>query len=410
MGEVGQQDGERRLVHLDAVPVGRPVQPHVLGPVTVGLLRGLQVAQDPAGRFMVARGKQAHGGFDQVAGPHEVIASQVVIRLREAPGDGKTRDDASGHVPRLVRPEHGGADPIGLQGVPPLTAHGPLLQGKEGILPLQPFPDVLILRPGEPLQEARPRSVARFRGAAAEAHGDRKRTGAGPDIDLSGESDVPVLRPVVYAGQLPVPRDVLPSVRETDESDGSHGPGLRAGHGDAGTVSFREEHRDAFVGIDPSRVPPSAVADVRRQKCIDPVGFEGSGQRHETRLLEHDLAEGVGDDLLFDAVPARFRGVVQTIRRNPGGKETDGMPAFALFLGEESVGGRHEHAHVPRAGLVDTGVIDLVEDPVAQREPHAAGSVQRGADALFRAGCPARLYSRPARGRIRFSHSTQGSP
>ena len=44
-GEIDQQNRQGRFVHLDAVPVRRAVEPHVLRPVAVRLLRDLQVSQ-----------------------------------------------------------------------------------------------------------------------------------------------------------------------------------------------------------------------------------------------------------------------------------------------------------------------------------------------------------------------------
>src|SRR5204862_316844 len=37
-GEIDQKHGQRRFVHLNAVPVRRAIQPHVLTPVAVGVL------------------------------------------------------------------------------------------------------------------------------------------------------------------------------------------------------------------------------------------------------------------------------------------------------------------------------------------------------------------------------------
>src|SRR5579863_9452759 len=65
-----------------------------------------------------------------------------------------------------------------------------------------------------------------------------------------------------------------------------------------------------------------------------------------------------------------------------------------------------QEAHVARAGLIDAGKVDLVEDPVAQGEPNFAVLVERSSDAGLRARCPSRGNARPA-GRItsiRISH------
>ena len=70
--------------------------------------------------------------------------------------------------------------------------------------------------------------------------------------------------------------------------------------------------------------------------------------------------------------------------------------AITLLLGEEAGTVGHDEAEVARAGLIDPRVIDLVQDAVAEREPNAADRRQRGADAGFRAGCPAGRDAWPA--------------
>jgi hypothetical protein len=49
MGQVHQKNRQRRLVHLDSVPIGRTIQPHVLRPVPVRLLGSLQIGEHAAG-------------------------------------------------------------------------------------------------------------------------------------------------------------------------------------------------------------------------------------------------------------------------------------------------------------------------------------------------------------------------
>ena len=56
-----------------------------------------------------------------------------------------------------------------------------------------------------------------------------------------------------------------------------------------------------------------------------------------------------------------------------------------------------DETEIAGARVIDARVIDLVENPVAQREPDTAVATDRGTDAAFRARRPARRNARPAR-------------
>src|SRR5688572_10935728 len=76
----------------------------------------------------------------------------------------------------------------------------------------------------------------------------------------------------------------------------------------------------------------------------------------------------------------------------------------ALLLREVRVPIRHDEAEVAGARVIDTRVVDLVEDAVAQCEPHSAVATDSSADPGFRARSPAGRETRPPRGE-RFSPS-----
>lgn len=50
---------------------------------------------------------------------------------------------------------------------------------------------------------------------------------------------------------------------------------------------------------------------------------------------------------------------------------------MTLLLGEEAVSIGDDQAKVSEAGLIDAGVVNLVEDAVAERKPDAAGGAER---------------------------------
>ena len=96
--QVDEQHGQCDFVHLNTGPVGRAVQPHVLGPVAIGLLRDLQEAQDPPGVVVGAGRQETAGGLCEIARPDEVITAQVVVALGETPWDREAGNHAAAEV------------------------------------------------------------------------------------------------------------------------------------------------------------------------------------------------------------------------------------------------------------------------------------------------------------------------
>src|SRR5207244_4655401 len=80
--QLGEQDRQRHLVELHAAPVRRPVEPHVLPPRAVRLLRAPEVAQRTPREMRMASREEAAGALDEIARPDEVIAAELVVTLR----------------------------------------------------------------------------------------------------------------------------------------------------------------------------------------------------------------------------------------------------------------------------------------------------------------------------------------
>jgi hypothetical protein len=70
---------------------------------------------------------------------------------------------------------------------------------------------------------------------------------------------------------------------------------------------------------------------------------------------------------------------------------------MAFLFGEELLTVGDYQAEVAGAGLIQPREIDLIENPVTQREPNPAAEIERGAYARFGARGPARWDSGPAR-------------
>src|SRR6185503_10035628 len=63
-----------------------------------------------------------------------------------------------------------------------------------------------------------------------------------------------------------------------------------------------------------------------------------------------------------------------------------------------------DEAEVASAGVIDAGVIHLIENAVAQSEPHAAFAADGRAEAGFRAAGPTSRNTRPAGGEFLLNH------
>src|SRR4029077_1662673 len=88
----GEQDRERDLVQLDALPVWLTIDPEVLIETAVGPLRAGEINEGPKRQVRVARREQPERAVHHVTGPDEMVATQVFISLRLAPGDRERRD------------------------------------------------------------------------------------------------------------------------------------------------------------------------------------------------------------------------------------------------------------------------------------------------------------------------------
>ena len=240
------------------------------------------------------------------------------------------------------------------------------------------------------------RTVAGFRRRAAEAERQDEFPGAGLEIDFPGECNVAVLRSHVLPVHSAVPREILPAVAHADETRGAPAP--RRGTDDRERVAgaLREQHLHALVLIDPGAVAAPTVAQVRGCEHVQMVVFEAADERHEARALQHRVAARVGKDLLLDAIAPDGAAVHQPIERHAGRGVAQLRAGMTFLLGEELPAIGDNETQVAGAGRVESRVVDLVEDAVAQCEPDATGARERRTDTRLGARRPARFRARPA--------------
>ena len=148
---------------------GRAVEPHVLRPMAVGFLRHLEVSQYAPDMLVGTHRDEAAGGLDEVARPHQVVTTKVVVGLGEAPRNRQAGDDPAFHALGFVRAQHRGA------GVIQRTSRLRWYAAFEPRVPGFPRSDVCRLCLVEIFEEANERVLTRFhrRGTETEGHHER---------------------------------------------------------------------------------------------------------------------------------------------------------------------------------------------------------------------------------------------
>src|SRR6185295_3487526 len=102
----------------------------------------------------------------------------------------------------------------------------------------------------------------------------------------------------------------------------------------------------------------------------------------------------ISKHMLYDSIAAaRFR-IGEAVERAIALRVLDAVIQVALLLVAECFAVADEKLKIARIGMIDVRIINLVDDPMAKREPKPATAVVSRAHALLCAGSPARLDSR----------------
>ena len=174
-------------------------------------------------------------------------------------------------------------------------------------------------------------------------------------------------------------------------------------------VPLGEQHRRALVIAHPRRIAAASVGEVGSEQDVQTEISQRALERHKTDALEHHVAPGIGQDLLLNAITTIDSRVSNPISKNTRRYLGRLRTRIPLFLREERLSIGHDETKVARACVIDTWVVDLIEDPVAQREPDAAVAADSGTEAALRTRRPAGRTSRPARGEILCQYLTHRS-
>src|SRR6185503_14169649 len=102
----------------------------------------------------------------------------------------------------------------------------------------------------------------------------------------------------------------------------------------------------------------------------------------------------VCENMLNDTIATVRLRIDEAVERTIALRVLDAVVQVALLLMAECFAVADEKLKIPRVGMIDMRIIDLVDDPMAEREPKPATAVVGRAHALLFAGGPARLDSR----------------
>ena len=385
-----EDDRERHLVELNARPVRAAVDPEVLIEATVRALRNREVHQRAQRCDGVAGGEQRCRRLNEVAGPHQVVPSHVLVAFAAPPRDAHRRDDRARIALVFVREQQVDAPLVKSRAVPGGLSQGEAF-GRSPPLDAE-MPQRRLERRHKRLEQVRDRTVPRV----AERQADGERAGPG-DVDLGGDSDIAVVRGV----ELPIHFQVVVQV----------GPAVVDGHVAAGASHDRrggaKRHPRAALERDDDRagfgvenlrvVVPAADLQMRRAQEVRVQTASYLGSRFERRPHQHAVVMRCADECLVDRIYAVLCGVDDLEPERHFVEAGDARARVPPFVVEEGRAVGDEELKVADLWRVDGRIEDFREDAGRHRVPDVAGAGVRGADRLLRAASPPRRQPRPVR-------------
>ena len=247
------------------------------------------------------------------------------------------------------------------------------------------------------LEQRRPGLLSSFPAIASESQSKHELPVASGEIDFSGERDVAVLRAIVVPCQTEMLREILPTVRVSDEADRSGQPGMRTSESQRDVVPASEQHGVALVVTGPASIAKAPIRDVRCEQRVTTIVRELALPRFELDSLQNHVAVRIAENLFVDSVTPIEARVGELIDGNTGFDGSVFKTAVPFFFGEVAMAVGENQAKIARARLVDAREIHFVQNSVTVRVPDARMWIERCADAGLGARSPTRRNSWPSR-------------
>ena len=338
-------------------------------------------------------GEQGAGAFNHVAGPDQVITTQVGVPLLLPPGDAHGGHQSAGINLVFVRQQHETA-----QARKAAPVAGGLVEilrgGRQGAEPLAHINlAVLCEWNGERLGQFRGGALS----ASAKSHRENKLAIMG-QIHLRRHCDVAVLGLLEFPIHLKV-LQILPAIARAHKSHRALAKIRRRPEGQVHAIALRPQERPRVHIIGIGGVVLSQTFQVRSEQSINAQlrAQRGIGTLDPARHQD-DGGMRIGEEFFNDAIAARWFGIREAVQERVFFRVFQGVLQVAPFLVKKSFTIRDQKLKIARIGTIDVGIINLVDDPVAEREPDAATAVISGADAFLRAASPARVHAGSAEG------------
>src|SRR5208282_5986451 len=131
-----------------------------------------------------------------------------------------------------------------------------------GALPRAPVRHVIFAAGFIRSEQGRDNLLTSFGPDFSEAESEDEFTMARGEVDFGGQCDVSVLRAVVHPQHLEMLRHVLPSVGNTDKSNGAFWHGRGASEGKGVGIALSEEHGPSLVFTHPPGIAVSHIGEV----------------------------------------------------------------------------------------------------------------------------------------------------
>jgi len=234
--------------------------------------------------------------------------------------------------------------------------------------------------------------------AVAERDGDGELAGF-RDIDLAHDGEISVERLSEVPGHFAVGDDVLIAIAGADVT----AAGAReSAVGSEGERNIVLPCHDAAAAGDADRacgIPYAPAVEVRGHERVTFQLREQGFVALNFYVHQHDRVVRVGEELLGDGVAAAKVGRHDANRQRIAIDVVEVVLEVALFFMEKCFAVGEQQLHVAGLRTVDGGVINLVQRPVRDGEPDAAGGGIRSGDRVFPARSPTGFEAGGSEGR-----------
>src|SRR6267378_5317618 len=111
---------------------------------------------------------------------------------------------------------------------------------------------------------------------------------------------------------------------------------------------------------------------MRREECVKAIVRILARQGVKRYTLQHNVALRIREHQLVEPIAPLAAGAAYGKGRHAVVDRPDGAFGIALFLGKEPLSVGYDETEVSRAGLIDARMVNLIQNAMAQREPHPA--------------------------------------